>query len=57
VIAFCQQASSRGDPFDPIDEITQTRALNVTPTSWLIGLRPFFGTYDLFADKPLLSAV
>jgi peptide chain release factor 3 len=34
------------DPFDLIDEIEQTLALDVTPASWPIGMgRDFFGTY------------
>jgi peptide chain release factor 3 len=38
------------DPFDLIDEIEQTLALDVTPASWPIGMgRDFLGTYDLFA--------
>ena len=43
------------DPFDLIDEIEQTLALDVTPASWPIGMgRDFLGTYDLFADALLL---
>src|ERR1700704_4122072 len=39
------------DPFDLIDEIEQTLALDVTPASWPIGMgRDFLGTYDLFND-------
>jgi hypothetical protein len=43
------------DPFDLLDEIKQALALDVTPASWPIGMgRDFLGTYDLFADAPLL---
>jgi peptide chain release factor 3 len=43
------------DPFDLIDEIEQTLALDVTPASWPIGMgRDFLGTYNLFADTLLL---
>src|SRR5260221_9661043 len=43
------------DPFDLIDEIEQTLALDVTPASWPIGMgRDFLGTYDLFNDALML---
>ena len=43
------------DPFDLLDEIEQSLALDVTPASWPIGMgRDFLGTYDLFADALLL---
>ncbi|HEY1796365.1 MAG TPA: peptide chain release factor 3 [Stellaceae bacterium] len=43
------------EPFDLIDEIEQTLALDVTPASWPIGMgRDFLGTYDLFNDALLL---
>jgi peptide chain release factor 3 len=43
------------DPFDLLDEIEQSLALDVTPASWPIGMgRDFLGTYDLLADAPLL---
>jgi peptide subunit release factor RF-3 len=42
-------------PFDLLDEIQQSLALDVTPASWPIGMgRDFLGTYDLFADALLL---
>ena len=45
----------RRDPFDLLDEIEQSLALDVTPASWPIGMgRDFLGTYDLFADALLL---
>jgi peptide chain release factor 3 len=43
------------DPFDLIDEIEQTLALDATPASWPIGMgRDFLGTYDLLRDALLL---
>ncbi|MEK9670882.1 MAG: peptide chain release factor 3 [Rhodospirillaceae bacterium] len=43
------------DPFDLIDEIEQTLALDVTPASWPIGMgRNFLGCYDLFKDRLVL---
>ncbi|HEX3864104.1 MAG TPA: peptide chain release factor 3 [Stellaceae bacterium] len=43
------------DPFDLIDEIEQTLALDTTPASWPIGTgRDFLGTYDLFRNALLL---
>ena len=43
------------DPFDLLDEIEQSLALDVTPASWPIGMgRDFLGTYDLFANALLL---
>ena len=43
------------DPFDLLDEIEQSLALDVTPASWPIGMgRDFLDNYDLFADALLL---
>src|SRR5712671_983184 len=43
------------DPFDLIDEIEQTLALDTTPASWPIGMgRDFLGSYDVFGDALLL---
>jgi peptide chain release factor 3 len=43
------------DPFDLMDEIEQTLALDVTPASWPIGMgKRFLGCYDLFHDHLLL---
>ena len=42
------------DPFELLDDIEQTLALDVTPASWPIGMgRDFLGCYDLFADQLL----
>jgi len=43
------------DPFELLDEIEQTLALDVTPASWPIGMgRDFLGCYDLINDKLVL---
>ncbi|MBV8090643.1 MAG: peptide chain release factor 3 [Alphaproteobacteria bacterium] len=55
IITFVNKLDREGrDPFDLLDEIEQTLALDVTPASWPIGMgRDFLGTYDLFADALL----
>ena len=43
------------DPFDLLDEIEQTLALDVVPVSWPIGMgRDFLGCYDLIRDRLVL---
>jgi len=43
------------EPFELIDEIAQTLALDVTPASWPIGMgKAFLGCYDLFDDQLVL---
>jgi len=43
------------DPFELIDEIEQTLALEVTPASWPIGMgRDFLGCYDVLRDQLVL---
>jgi len=43
------------DPFELLDDIEQTLALDVVPASWPIGMgRNFLGCYDLFNDKLVL---
>ncbi len=43
------------DPFDLLDEVEQSLALDVTPASWPIGMgRDFLGCYDLIHDELLL---
>src|SRR5271167_245582 len=56
IITFINKLDREGrDPFDLIDEIEQTLALDVTPASWPIGSgRDFLGTYNLLADTLLL---
>jgi peptide chain release factor 3 len=40
------------DPFELIDQVEQTLALDVTPASWPIGMgREFLGCYDLLRDS------
>jgi peptide chain release factor 3 len=52
ILTFVNKLDREGrDPFDLIDEIERSLALDVTPASWPIGMgRDFLGTYDLFAD-------
>src|ERR1700741_2254192 len=56
IITFINKFDREGrDPFELLDEIEQTLALDVTPASWPIGMgRDFLGTYDLFQDALLL---
>lgn len=43
------------DPFELLDEIEQSLALDVCPASWPIGMgRNFLGCYDLFNDRLIL---
>lgn len=43
------------EPFEILDEIEQSLALDVTPASWPIGMgRDFLGCYDLFRDQLIL---
>ncbi len=43
------------DPFELLDEVEQTLALDVTPASWPIGMgREFKGCYDLIHDQLIL---
>lgn len=43
------------DPFELMDEIEKTLALDVTPASWPIGMgRDFLGCYDLLRDRLVL---
>jgi peptide chain release factor 3 len=52
IITFVNKLDREGrDPFDLLDEIEQSLALDAPPASWQIGMgRDFLGTYDLFAD-------
>src|SRR5262245_55853672 len=56
IITFVNKLDREGrDPFDLMDEIEQTLALDVTPASWPIGMgKGFLGCYDLFHDRLLL---
>jgi peptide chain release factor 3 len=56
IVTFINKLDREGrDPFDLIDEIEQSLALDATPASWPIGMgRDFLGTYDLFGEQLLL---
>ena len=56
IVTFVNKLDRDGrDPFEILDEIEQTLALDVTPVSWPIGMgREFLGCYDLFRDRLLL---
>src|SRR5881227_3276925 len=56
IVTFINKLDREGrDPFDLLDEIEQSLALDVAPASWPIGMgRDFLGTYDLFDDALLL---
>ncbi len=53
IITFVNKLDREGrDPFELIDEVEQTLALDVTPASWPIGMgRGFLGCYDLRHDR------
>ncbi len=56
IITFINKMDREGrDPFELLDEISQTLQLDVTPASWPIGMgREFRGCYDLFRDQLIL---
>jgi peptide chain release factor 3 len=56
IITFINKLDREGrDPFELLDEIAHTLALDVTPHSWPIGMgREFRGTYDLVKDQLIL---
>ncbi len=56
IMTFLNKLDREGrEPFDLLDEIEQSLALDVPPASWPIGMgRDFLGTCDLFADALLL---
>ncbi len=53
IITFVNKMDRDGkDPFDLMDEIEQTLALDVTPATWPIGIgQSFTGTYDILNDS------
>lgn len=55
IITFVNKMDRDGrDPFDIIDEIEQSLALDVVPATWPIGMgRDFLGCYDLFHEQLL----
>ncbi len=56
IITFVNKVDREGrEPFDLLDEIEKTLALDVTPVTWPIGMgRDLKGVYDLTADQVLL---
>ncbi|TVQ82634.1 MAG: peptide chain release factor 3 [Micavibrio sp.] len=56
VITFINKMDRDGrDSFDLLDEIEQSLALDVSPSSWPIGMgRNFLGCYDLLDDQLIL---
>ena len=56
IITFVNKLDREGrDPFDLLDEIEQTLALDVTPASWPIGMgRNFKGCYDVLKERLVL---
>ena len=56
IITFINKLDREGrDPFDLLEEIEQTLALDVTPASWPIGMgRNFHGCYDVLGDRLVL---
>jgi peptide chain release factor 3 len=57
IVTFINKMDREGrEPFELLDEIEQTLALDVTPASWPIGMgRSFLGCYDLFRDQLVLT--
>jgi peptide chain release factor 3 len=58
IITFINKLDREGqEPFDLLDEIQQTLALETAPASWPIGMgRHFLGCFDLFHDRLRLVA-
>lgn len=56
IITFINKLDREGrEPFDLLQEIEETLALDVTPASWPIGMgRDFHGCYDIIDDKLVL---
>jgi peptide chain release factor 3 len=56
IITFINKLDREGrDPFELLDEIEQTLALDVTPATWPIGMgREFHGCYDVIGDRLVL---
>jgi peptide chain release factor 3 len=56
VITFMNKLDREGrDPFDLLQEVEQTLALDVSPASWPIGMgKEFLGCYDLIGDQLIL---
>jgi peptide chain release factor 3 len=58
IMTFINKIDREGrDPFELLDEIEQTLALDVAPVTWPLGMgASFHGAYDLRADQVLLPA-
>src|SRR6187455_1800253 len=56
IVTFVNKLDREGrDPFELLDEIAHTLALDVTPLSWPIGMgKGFLGCYDLVRDQLVL---
>ena len=56
IVTFVNKLDREGrDPFEILDEIEQSLALDVTPASWPIGMgRDFLGCYDILNDQLVL---
>jgi len=56
IITFINKLDREGqDPFNLLDEVEKTLALDVTPASWPIGMgKDFLGCYDLLNDQLML---
>ena len=56
IVTFINKLDRDGrDPFDLLDEIEQTLALDVSPVTWPIGMgRDFLGCYDLTREEIVL---
>ena len=56
ILTFINKLDREGrDPFDLMDEIEQTLALDVAPVTWPIGMgKRFLGCWDLLADRLIL---
>ncbi len=56
IITFINKLDREGrDPFELLDNIEKTLALDVTPASWPIGMgKDFLGCYDLINDQLIL---
>ncbi len=56
IITFINKLDREGrDPFELLQEIEETLALDVTPASWPIGMgRNFLGCYDILGDQLIL---
>jgi peptide chain release factor 3 len=56
ITTFVNKLDREGrEPFELLDEVEQTLALETTPASWPIGMgRDFLGCYDLMQDRLLL---